>query len=242
MNKLFSRFKETKIYAFSKRMHIFYLFLAIMLYMVKLLMYNISSSINTNGHIWNMAIDNRIPFIKYFVVFYYTYYFLPIILLWLVSFKDKKKFYICLISIFITCFISNIIYSVYNVKSQRPDFINPNMKMADIQSFDMIFDYMVAKIYKIDPTGLNCFPSIHASLGIYMIILSISKDKERRINPIVSIIGIICGALCAASTVFIKQHYLVDTIAGICLSLVCYFGVLALYNKKSSKNRTFKNN
>ena len=94
MKKLASSFKNSKLYAFLKRAHIFYLFLAIMLYMVKLLMYNISSSINPNGHIWNMTIDNKIPFIKYFVIFYYTYYFLPIVLLWLVSFKDKKKFYI----------------------------------------------------------------------------------------------------------------------------------------------------
>lgn len=223
-----------KIICVFKKAHIFYLFLAIMLYMVKLLMYNISSSINPNGHIWNMTIDNKIPFIKYFVVFYYTYYFLPIILLWLVSFKDKKKYYICLISIFVCCFISNVIYSIYNVKSVRPGYINPNMTFKDIKSFDMIFDFMVAKIYKIDPTGLNCFPSIHAALGAYMIILSIAKDKERRINKIISLIGIICGALCAISTVFIKQHYLVDTIAGVGLAIICNILITFLYNKKSS--------
>lgn len=78
MKKLASSFKNSKLYAFLKRTHIFYLFLAIMLYMVKLLMYNISSSINPNGHIWNMTIDNKIPFIKYFVIFYYTYYFYPL--------------------------------------------------------------------------------------------------------------------------------------------------------------------
>lgn len=234
MKKLASSFKNSKLYAFLKRAHIFYLFLAIMLYMVKLLMYNISASINPNGHIWNMTIDNKIPFIKYFVIFYYTYYFLPIVLLWLVSFKDKKKFYICLSSIFVCCFISNLIYSIYNVKSVRPDYINPNMTLKDITSFDMIFDFMVAKIYKIDPTGLNCFPSIHASLGVFMVILSISKDKERRISKIISLIGIICGVLCAISTVFIKQHYLVDTIAGVGLAIICYILITLLYNKKSS--------
>lgn len=181
-----------------------------------------------------MTIDNKIPFIKYFVIFYYTYYFLPIVLLWLVSFKDKKKFYICLSSIFVCCFISNLIYSIYNVKSVRPDYINPNMTLKDITSFDMIFDFMVAKIYKIDPTGLNCFPSIHASLGVFMVILSISKDKERRISKIISLIGIICGVLCAISTVFIKQHYLVDTIAGVGLAIICYILITLLYNKKSS--------
>ena len=210
MKKLASSFKNSKLYAFLKRAHIFYLFLAIMLYMVKLLMYNISSSINPNGHIWNMTIDNKIPFIKYFVIFYYTYYFLPIVLLWLVSFKDKKKFYICLSSIFVCCFISNLIYSIYNVKSVRPDYINPNMTLKDITSFDMIFDFMVAKIYKIDPTGLNCFPSIHASLGVFMVILSISKDKERRISKIISLIG--KKVLDIDSTINQKAKYVVPVI------------------------------
>ncbi len=236
MKNLINRFKDTKVYAFLNRMHFFYLFLAIMLYMLKLLMYSISSSINPNGHILDMAIDRKIPFIKYFVIFYYTYYFLPIILLWAVSFKDKKKYYLCLSSIFLTCFISNIIYSIYNVKSTRPAFINPNMALTDIKSFDMIFDYLVAKIYKIDPTGLNCFPSIHAALGIYMIILSISIKDEKKINFALALIGIICGALCAISTVFIKQHYLVDTIAGVVLSILCYLLVTFIYNKKGSKN------
>lgn len=81
MKKLASSFKNSKLYAFLKRAHIFYLFLAIMLYMVKLLMYNISSSINPNGHIWNMTIDNKIPllsilsFFTILTIFYPLYYY-----------------------------------------------------------------------------------------------------------------------------------------------------------------------
>ena len=108
------------------------------------------------------------------------------------------------------------------------------MTLKDITSFDMIFDFMVAKIYKIDPTGLISFPSNHASLVGFMVILSISKDKERRISKIISLIGIISGVLCAISTVFIKQHYLVDTIAGVGLAIICYILITLLYNKKSS--------
>lgn len=233
MKKIFIKLQETKVYEWSIKAHIPYLFMAITLYIIKLLMYTISSKINPNGHILEMEIDKHIPFIKYFVIFYLTYYFMPIILLWIVSFKDKNKFYLCIIAIFITCFLSNIVYCIYNVKAVRPDYINPNMSILDIRKFDHIFDYLVAKVYLIDPSGLNCLPSIHSALGVYMMILSISFDKEKRINIFLTIIGVTSSLMCIVSTVFIKQHYFIDTILGVLLAIIVYIIVWFVYKKNS---------
>lgn len=215
------RIIKSKFYQNCLRFNIFYLVLPIIIYLIMWLCYNLAIFINHNEVILEHEIDKHIPYIKYFVVLYFTYYFMPIVLFWAISFKNKNKYYFCLLVLCINNLLCYIFYCFYSVKVIRESSVNINMSLCDINSFDSIFDYLVSFIYRIDKDALNSLPSIHAGTGLLMIIMSI-PDKRCKLNIWLIVFGIFSGIGCILSTVFIKQHNLVDVIVGLILMLVVY--------------------
>ena len=112
---------KEKVLNFYKKYHIYYIILIAGFYCIQLLLYETSKIISTDWHVINMKIDDLIPFCKYFIVFYFTYYFFPPIQLYLMSYNDKRKFYKILISVLLSIMVSNICFWVYQVKMIRPE-------------------------------------------------------------------------------------------------------------------------
>ena len=80
-------------------------------------------------------------------------------------------------------------------------------------------------LYSADPP-YNCFPSIHVAHSFVSALTC--KLVHRRI-------GILCtlaAALVALSTVFIKQHYILDVVAGIVLAWAAYVVFLRNYPRE----------
>lgn len=209
---------KEKIINFYNKYFIKYLLLVAGLYIFKVCMYELSKVLHTDYHIINMKIDSYIPFCKYFIIFYCTYYFFEPILLYLVGVKDSRKFYRLLISVAIACIISNICFAFYQVKMVRPQIV--------VNDF---FDWAVNLIYNIDANGLNCFPSIHAVIGTSMII---GGYKTKGFSKWFQIFSIVCGVGCIVSTVLVKQHYFIDMIVGVVLMIICYLVVYLIDMKR----------
>lgn len=220
MSKKLANFKETKFYHFCKQKHLFYLLFAIILYLFQALFYKLSTIINSNGHVIDMEIDKHIPFIKYFFIFYFMYYFMPELILWIISFKDKRKYWRCFISMAIIIVVSNIFYMCFQIQMIREPGYPNDMKLWDIRSLSDFCDVGINFIYNIDGMALNCFPSLHASLGMLAIVSVINFDKKEKYSIWFYLIAIIFGIGCILSTVFIKQHYFIDVIAGISLTII----------------------
>lgn len=218
------KFKEKFIYYF-KKYHIFYLLLVAALYFGKLLLYKTTNSINTNYHYINMKIDDLIPFCKYFMFFYFTYYWYPQLQLYLISYTDKRKFYRMLIAASITCIAANICFLIYQVKMIRPEITGNDP-----------FDLWVKWIYNRDHKALNCCPSIHAVMGTCMII---GGYKTEKFPKWVNIISIVFGIGCIVSTVFVKQHYFIDMVLGVIFMFFFYWIVVIvekkIFDKKQNK-------
>ena len=70
-------------------------------------------------------------------------------------------------------------------------------------------------LYSSDPP-FNCFPSLHVAHSF------VSALACSRVHRRVGIVAILCAVLVAASTVFTKQHYILDVVAGIVLALAAY--------------------
>lgn len=68
-------------------------------------------------------------------------------------------------------------------------------------------------LYSADPP-YNCFPSLHVAHSF------VSAMACVRVHRGVGIMAIVCAALVALSTLFTKQHYVLDVIAGVLLALV----------------------
>ncbi len=238
--KIYNCYSKSSFNKFMVKHNLYYLLLTILFYLVMWGLYTICSVVNTTPHYFNMEIDNHIPFVKYMLIFYYTHYFVPELLLWRISFIDKKKYWNVLMAYAISCTICYIIYLCYNVGIERQpgygvDYLFP---ISEVDSISKLFDYGINAIYASDPTALNCFPSIHSIGGCVMIILSVyipNFDKKRL--PIwIIIVGIICGIGCMLSTIFIKQHYFIDMVCGFILMLVIYI-LVCMIDKFISKKK-----
>ncbi len=150
-----------------------------------------------------LPIDRLIPFVPFFVIFYIASVFVTFVPYFVVKkiedYRKVTKLYLFII------IVSCIIYLIIPVKATRPEFIPTN-----------IFGSLVAFIYaKILP--YNLFPSLHVSLNLTATLVSL---KYKRILGYV-LVPITLGIM--ISTLFIKQHYLVDLIAAIIISFVFYY-------------------
>lgn len=163
--------------------------------------YVLASSIATNGREISTLLDKKIPFISLFIIPYIYWY--PYILLGLVFIlsKNRNKYLRVLLSIYTGMIICYFFYYFFPVEIRRPYVADTN-----------IFNKLVNMIYDSD-RPVNCFPSIHV-LNTYLIMRFTSRQDSKAWFHYTNIIGI----LIILSTIFIKQHYILDGLASILLS------------------------
>ncbi len=221
--------KQTKIGKFIDQYHLIYLAIPFCLWGVKALFYNIAIWIEPVSITFQHTIDSYIPFIKYFVIFYLVYYYLPQFVLWILSFFDKKKYWIILCSLGLCVLVCFLFYLAYNVRMERQPGYPNGIGLKDIKDVSTFFDYLINWVYLKDPHAMNCFPSLHAVVGMMLVFIgfSIPFDRKKRALLPFRIVVILCGLGCILSTIFIKQHYFMDMIAGVILAIMSY-GVVTL--------------
>lgn len=146
-------------------------------------------------------IDTIIPFTKSFIIPYviwYPYIFLVLVYLCL---KNIKVYYKTLFCLSIGFIVSYIIFYFFQTTVARPTLVE-----------DDILINIVEIVYKNDKP-YNCFPSLHV-LTTYFVMMGISEvETNKKITLPVNIIGI----LIILSTLFVKQHVVMDVIFAIVL-------------------------
>lgn len=164
-----------------------------------------------NMHIIGCAIDKYIPFVEYFIIpylFWFVYigaaglYFL---------FCEKEEFcrlmYFGMIGMTIFLLVSWLYPNGLNI---RPDtFVRDN-----------IFVDLTRYVYSVD-TATNVLPSIHVfnSIGVYTAVCDserLGKYKAVRYGALTITVLIIL------STMFVKQHSVIDVFSGIVLSYIAF--------------------
>ena len=82
--------------------------------------------------------------------------------------------------------------------------------------------------YYVDDTSFNCFPSLHAAVSTMIFYCWYRYSKIEHDNPkappkwlrqILAISTFVIAILVMLSTLFVKQHYIVDEIAGFILAI-----------------------
>ena len=164
----------------------------------------------TNIHI---AIDDLIPFCEYFIVPYlFWFFFVAGTVAFFLFRRPKQEFYRMTAFLFIGMSICLAICTLFpNGQTMRPP-VNPEKN---------IFSRLIVILYKSD-TSTNVFPSIHvfASLGVNLAWWNSEISREHKwIRPVSTMIAI---SICL-STVFLKQHSVLDGLGAIVLSIVLYF-------------------
>ena len=249
IDNLRNKFQSSKFGAFWIKARLQYLLMVALLFAVKAILYFPIAALGESGLMrppvmFHMEVDQWIPFVPEMYIFYISYYILPIIFLWILSFYDKKKVVTIVLATACVVVVANICYLIQQVKMDRVAFENQAAVYADIKSVDSIrafFLWCLDKQYKADETALNCFPSLHATFATLLIIAGLYTGNDEKSCPIWwRIIFIFFGVGIFLSTVFVKQHYFVDIVFALGLEVFFYFLFKLLFVPLFLKRREAK--
>lgn len=143
---------------------------------------------------WKIKFDDSIPFIPVFIIPYIGYFFYviaTIIFLWNTKYINN---------FFITYIISYILAGLFWY------FVSNGVKRLKIERKD-IFSRLTKFIYKYDD-DTNGFPSAHIFATLICPYFLFLAFPEKLVSILVATI------LISLSTVFVKQHYILDILGG----------------------------
>ncbi len=196
------------------------IFLVVFILGLQAFLYFVTKNFNSSFHLIGSSLDDKIPFIKYFIYVYDSWYpFLAFV--WVLLFYfDRDKCINFIVAGLLSIIIGNFIFLVYPTTVLRPDIV--------VNDFTSL---VVSITYNAD-VPVNCMPSMHCIFCFIPIFCLInSKIKNRYKVPIC-----IYFVLIIFSTLFVKQHVIIDVISAFIISGCCYlvsklkfFGIFQSY-------------
>ena len=169
----------------------------------------------------NIPFDDMIPFIPEFIVPYFLWFPFMVAAIVYVFFRDKREFFAMAWNLIIGM-------SLFIVVS----FVFPNGLTLHPQiETDSIFVWMVEYLHGID-TPTNVLPSIHV-FNSFACGVSLGRVLWRRSHKITAIASYAMAVLITLSTMFVKQHSVIDVVSALVLSGLCYFLLRSLYKHEA---------
>jgi len=180
----------------------------------------LEKTVTTDFHLVSMPIDYKIPFCEYFIIPYFMWFLFVPAIVGYEFFYSKKEYYQCCAYLFSGMTIFLIICTIWhNGLDLRQDISYNNNLCAKL----------VKMLYKTD-TSTNVFPSLHVfnTLGC---LVALYRSKGMKDKTWIKVIATIIGILIILSTMFLKQHSVIDVCLGSTLAL---FGYLFFYPQKTT--------
>ncbi|MBS7315796.1 MAG: phosphatase PAP2 family protein [Clostridiaceae bacterium] len=163
-----------------------------------------------NFHLVYTALDDKIPFCELFAIPYYFWFLFLIGMLLYTLLFDVQEFRRYMWTIILTYSITCVIYIVYPTYQNLRPAILPR---------DNFLTRIISGLYAFD-TNTNVCPSLHVtgSLAVYFASLHIKRFQTLPWRLAFAITTV----LICASTVFLKQHSLIDVAAALVLCALVY--------------------
>lgn len=167
--------------------------------------------VTTRYHVIHSAIDDKIPFIEYFIIPYlFWFVFIAAVFLYF-FFTDVEGFYRLAALSFAGMTIFLIVCTLYpNGLHLRPYFFTRDNWCIDLVRF----------VYKVD-TPTNVLPSLHV-YNTLAACVAISRSKALKKHPVVCALSYVMAALIIMATVFLKQHSVIDVMAAVVMVYALY--------------------
>nr|WP_275901705.1 phosphatase PAP2 family protein [Paenibacillus sp. SYP-B3998] len=144
--------------------------------------------------------DRQIPFLKIFVVPYMLWYVFLLLGFMYLAYKDRRTYYLTLLQFIIGLLLCYSVYAVYQTFVSRPVISGDDWMLR-----------MVQWVYLSDQP-FNCFPSTHV-LTSYLMMKAYLNTKQ--IPRLYTVIVTLMSVLIIASTLFVKQHVLLDIVGAV---------------------------
>ncbi len=177
----------------------------------------LEATITADFHVIHVPLDDMIPFLEIFVIPYFLWFAFVAAAGIYLFFTDTGDFYR-----FAAFIITGM--TVFLIVS----YIYPNGHLLRPTTFerDNIFVDMVKGLYQTD-TATNIFPSIHVynSLGVW---IAVMHNKALKKKTWLQVGTFILTVLIILSTMFLKQHSVMDTVGAIALAIPVYLVVYRL--------------
>lgn len=151
------------------------------------------------------ALDDKIPFIEYFIVPYLFWFVYLTGMIFYTLLFDTKSFVYLMKLIIITCSAACITYMIFPTAQ--------NLRPAVFER-DNIFTGIVRAFYAFD-TNTNVCPSVHVSASVVVMMAAWNSKHFRK--PAWRAAFVTVTALISLSTLFTKQHSVIDVVCGIVL-------------------------
>jgi|GEM_PF-104085 len=156
-------------------------------------------------------LDQYIPFWPAFIVPYILWFPLVAAILIALCFSDRGDFTRTIMLLFAGMTVAMVVFAIFpHAQSLRPQ----------ITSNDFFSRAVRYSIYAND-TNTNCFPSIHV-LNQLAVHIGLCKSRMCRGRKWIKNTSLILTILVCASTVFIKQHSIIDVAAALVIEVLLY--------------------
>ena len=159
-----------------------------------------------------LAVDRALPLVPSWALVYGALYLFLILLPLFVVREDRliRRTLHSYLLIWVTAYV--FFFVLYPTAASRPD----NVSGAGFAVWGL------RALYSSDPP-YNCFPSLHVAHSF------VSALACSRVHRHLGVVSMISATLVAASTLFTKQHYVLDVIAGGFLAFIAYTIFLRRY-------------
>ena len=156
-------------------------------------------------------LDDRIPYCRYMLVFYLLWFpFIAFTILYYVLFESEDKVKVLMRQLAVPMTLTLVWYLLVpngtDVRSQA------------VSGTD-VFSLIMELLWKTDPPTNVC-PSIHVFVTLLLNHAMHTTSARNRVLETVS--SILCIGICA-STLFLKQHSVIDVLAGIAVAETVLF-------------------
>lgn len=183
-------------------------------------------TVTTDFHPVYSKLDDFIPFAEIFILPYFIWFAYIFLTVAYFFFTSKTDYYKCCANLFIGMTICLIIYTLWP---------NGHHLRVDLETLGRsnIFTSLLSRIYSID-TSTNVFPSIHVFNSVAAFI-AISKNEQLRKIRWLQWSTFILTILICMSTVFLKQHSVLDIFGALALNVIMYIIIYIPSWSKSSQ-------
>lgn len=185
-----------------------YILNMLLVFGINAFLYFIVKQFISGYHLITLSIDDKIPLIPFFIIFYSIWYPYLFVVFYFIYKKDKDKFKSLIKKSIVCAVIADLCFIIYPTMVTRPE----------VNGYNSLISLMLYITYMTD-IPVNCFPSLHCTFAL-LVMYAVTFDKN--MNKVFRIlVGIISPLICL-STVLVKQHSIIDVIGAIVLSYIVY--------------------
>ena len=188
--------------------HAYWILLYVAVYMIGFRV--LESAGHVHYHIIHTWLDEQIPFCEYFIIPYFLWFgFNVAVVAWIIFKGTVQETYKVSAVLMMGMTIFLVVSLIYpNKLDLRPDYVDTSS----------ICGMLVSMLYKVD-TPTNVLPSIHV-FNTMALCFAVHGNRQLREKKLLTLAADIFGVMIILSTMFLKQHSVIDVSLGLVMSVM----------------------